>query len=127
MGDFNLPIFEANSFTSMLKDLGLHELITSKYASQQHPPPPTYKHGSKAIDGIWGSCNIRIAQGGYEDLLSGSRDHCWVWVDVWMELMLGGRHDPFTQPVTKRLSCKIPKSKENYQRILNKALQDHNL
>ena len=35
MGDFNLPVYEANSLTSMLRDLGLCELIiTSKYASQ---------------------------------------------------------------------------------------------
>ena len=90
MGDFNLLVHEVNLFTSMLKELGLRELITSKYASQQNSPQTTYKHGSKAIDGIWGSCNIRIAQGGYEDLLSSSGDHCWVWVDVWIVMMLGG-------------------------------------
>ena len=90
MGDFNVPVYELKSFTSMLKELGLRKLITSKYASQKNPPTTTYRHGSKAIDRIWGSCNIRIAQGGYKNLLSSSGDNCWVWVDVWVELMLGG-------------------------------------
>ena len=91
MGDFNLPVFEQNPFTSMLRNLGLRELITSKYATQGQIPPTAYRHGTKAIDGIWGSANIRIAQGGYEDLFSGSGDHCWVWADIWIESMLGGR------------------------------------
>ena len=59
--------------------------------------------------------------------MSGSGDHCWVWVDVWVKSMLGGRLDPFTRPVTKQLSCKVHSSKEAFQRILDQSLQQHNL
>ena len=41
--------------------------------------------------------------------------------------MLGGRLDPFTRPITKQLRCKVPKSAEAYQRILDQSVQQHNL
>ena len=74
MGDFNVPMDETNPFTTMLKDLGLKEVITGKYTPPQGRS--TYKYGSMIINGIWTSEHIDLIQGGHEDLLSQSGDHC---------------------------------------------------
>ena len=90
----------------MLCELGLNEVITTKY----HPEPgrSTYRHGSNIIDGIWTTDDIDIIQGGYEDILSPSGDHPWLWADFSIESILGHQLDPFTKPITQKLNCKLP-------------------
>ena len=125
MGDFNVPMNKTNQFTAMLSDLGLHKIITTKY----HPDEgqSTYQYGSTIIDGIWTTDDIEMIQGGYEDLLSHSGDHCWVWADLSIESVLGHTMDPFTKPVTRKLNCKLPRVKERFQTILEQEYIRHNL
>ena len=125
MGDFNVPMDKTNLFTTMLKDLGSKEVITEKYRQEQGRS--TYKYGSTIIDGIWMSNNIDMLQGGYGDLLSPSGDHCWIWADFSTNSILGGNLDPFTQPIIRKLSCKLPKVKETFQTVLEQEYSLHNL
>jgi len=125
LGDFNVPITKSNKFTTMLKDLGLQEVITKKY--QPEEGRSTYKHGNTIIDGIWTTDNIELVQGGYEDIFSPSGDHCWVWADFSLTSILGGKLDPFTKQISRKLTCKVPRVKEKYQTILEKEYSRHNL
>ena len=106
MGDFNVPLNKKNKFTDMLMDLGLQEIIINKY----HPEEgrSTFKHGSMIMDGIWATEDITLVQGGYEDVLSPSDDHCWIWADLSIESILGSKLDLFTKPISRKLSCKVP-------------------
>ena len=125
MGDFNIPMNKNNSFTTMLKDLGLKEVITEKYTPVQGHS--TYKYGSNIIDGLWTSEDVDMLQGGYGDLFSPSGDHCWLWADFPISSILGGNLDPFTMPITRKLNCKNPKVKETFQTILEREYSRHNL
>ena len=125
MGDFNVLMNKTNSFTSMLLDLGLQEIITKKYSPEEGRS--TYRHGSTIIDSIWTSENLDMIQGGYEDLLSHSGDHCWVWADFSTASVLGHDRDPFSQPITRKLNCKLPRVKEKFQALLKQEYNRHNL
>ena len=69
----------------------------------------------------------RINQGGYEDLLSPTSDHCWIWADSLIGSILGGNLDLFMKPISRKLSCKLPRVKEKYQKILEKEFLRHKL
>ena len=64
MGDFNTPLDEDNKFTRMLRDLGLREGIIEKYLKEGQRAPPTFKHGTKKINGIWVTDDVEILKGG---------------------------------------------------------------
>ena len=68
-----------------------------------------------------------MIQGGYEDLLSHSGNHCWIWADFSTSSVLGGNLDPFTKPISRKLSCKLQKVKERFQTILDQEYSRHNL
>ena len=67
-----------------------------------------------------------MVQGGH-DKISLSGDHCWIWGDFTVKSLLGGKIDPFTKPLARKLSCKIPRVKEKYQALLKAELQRHSL
>ena len=125
MGDFNVPMNEENTFTNMLRDIGLNEIITQKYNPEKGRT--TYKYGSSIIDGIWTTDNLDLVQGGYEDILSHSSDHCWVWADFSIESVLGHNLDPFTKPISRKLNCKLPRVKEKFQKVLDHEYDRHKL
>ena len=125
MGDFNVPVNRKNKFTDMLKNLGLREILTDKYKPEHDRS--TYKHGSTIIDGIWATDNIELVQGGYEDLLSPSGDHCWIWADLSIDSILGNKLDPFTKPITRKVNCKVPRVKEKFQQVLEQEYTRHRL
>ena len=50
-----------------------------------------------------------------------------MWADFSIKSILGGILDPFTKPVTRKLSCKLPRVKEQFQEILEKEYTRHNL
>ena len=127
MGDFNVPLDEENTFTNMLRDSGLREAIIEKYVEEGTTAPPTFKHGTKKIDGIWITEDIEVIKGGHEDLLSPGGDHCWVWIDVLTDSILGGPMDSFTKPISKKLTCKIPRIREKFQQLLEQEYKRHKL
>ena len=107
----------------MLQDLGLQEAILEKYVPEGQRAPPTFKYGTKKIDGIWITDDIEVIKGGHEDLLSPGGDNCWVWIDVTCNSLLGGPTDPFTKPITKKLTCKIPRVKREISTSTRSRIQ----
>ena len=67
-----------------------------------------YRHGNTAIDEIFTTADMEMLQGGYDDILSASGDHPWVWGDFTITSILGGGLDAFTHPIARKLSCTLP-------------------
>ena len=44
-----------------------------------------------------------------------------------IDSILGGPTDPFTKPITKKLTCKIPKVREKFQPLLDQEYKRHKL
>ena len=99
----------------MLRELGLQEVLTNKYTTQ--PGQSTSKHGTTIIDGMWTTVDLEFIQGGHEDVLSPSGDHCWIWADFSIDSILGTKLDPFTKPITKNSVANfqgLKRSTKNY-------------
>ena len=107
MGDFNISMIGTNRFTKMLRDLGMKEAILDKYTTKTNKPTTTFKEGTEVIDGMWITKNVDFVQGGHDEF-SPSGDHCWIWGDFTVASLLGGALDPFTKPLARKLSCKLP-------------------
>ena len=73
----------------------------------------------KAFNRIFATENIKFLQGWYENVLSASGDHPWIWSDFTITSILEGGLEVFTHPITQKLSCKLPKVTEGYQELLN--------
>lgn len=63
--------------------------------------------------------DIVLLQGGYDNILSASRDHPWVWGNFLITSILGGALDAFTHPVSRKLSCKPPAVKDRYNELVD--------
>ena len=128
LGDFNIRQDSTNEFTTKLEELGMREVLLEKYLQEGEVAPATFSGGRWKIDGAWATEDIHILQGGHSDAMdTAGGDHPWIWVDIDEECLLGGQLDPFTKPVSRRLSCKTVVVRERFQSLLDKEYRRHNL
>ena len=72
--------------------------------------------------------DLQSLQGGHSDITDTTEgDHPWIWADITEESFFGGQIDPFTKPVSRRLSCKTVAVHKRFQSLLESEYCRHNL
>ena len=117
-----------NEFTTKLEDLGIRKVLVEKYLQAGETAPATFSGGKWKIDGAWATDDLHILQGSHSNIIdTAGRDHPWIWADITEESLLGDQMDPFTKPVSQRLSCKTVPVHKRFQSLLESEYCRHNL
>lgn len=85
----------------------------------------TYFWGSKAIDGIWVSDDISIANVCALSIEYGVEDHRMIVLNIHSTSMVGTNPQPLVHPGAWQLNSEIPSCFLNYNTLLQKQLNQH--
>jgi Reverse transcriptase (RNA-dependent DNA polymerase) len=120
-GDFNEDI-NGKNIQKFLSDVGLVDLIQSQHGVA----PNTNIHGSKPIDGIFGSTSLTATRSGFMSFAWGlSSDHRLIWVDIHSNKLLGNNAPKLWKPQTRRLKCNDPNIVSTFNKLRKEYLQKH--
>ena len=116
LGDFNDDLNKSDGkVNTFFRHLDMRELLNEKYGEG----PATHSFGTTKIDGIYGTNNIVIRQGGYGGMGLSPSDHLYPWVDVAASDIVGQERDDRPPPVLRKATSKIPSVKQSFNKVFN--------
>ena len=124
-GDFNIDT-EKDSLNKKFADLGMINLMSSKHPNTTQPN--TFKEGTKTIDAVFVSSDLRINRCGMLDFDEGiPSDHRPLWLDIPLETLFDNRQssNPISNP--RRLNLQDPRSVQKYTTTLQKHMRKHKI
>ena len=98
--------------------------ITERHGSEG---PPTYMRGSKQIDAILISPQIRIEECGYLPHIASPSDHRVLWIDIKNEGLLGTKRTTMTQKHETRLKMDDDQCKKKFRKIFKQTIKTENI
>ena len=124
LGDFNEDC-RGDDITQWREQHNLTDYMLDTIGIEQ--APRTYARGSKPIDSIMGSPNVRVLKAAYLPFGEGAGDHRPLMVDIDQQSVLGVAGEPSGKLRARRLKMKDPRVVKKYLEVLNKFYIKHKL
>ena len=127
-------VLMADCNEDLSKKLPIQKALTQKcqlvdpireiYQTKNNPLPPSTLTGSKPIDCILVSSQLRnIVKGGWLEVGEGIGDHRPIYVDIPNKLLLGEHIFKIQRPEIRRLTCDQPKVVDKFVHLLRKQMK----
>ena len=117
--DLNEDVCSAD-FSSCLSDLGIYSAIRSMHGNFE--VPATHQNGSKPIDDIYISSDIRCARSGFCAFGDGPGDHRSIFADLELNTVLGIAPTKIKRPQARRLNSKLPVVVKKFNKVFKEKL-----
>ena len=124
MGDWNEDV-RSQGMTEWKEELNLRDAMFDMVGREN--APRTYHRGSKPIDTILCSANVRLRKAGYLPFGEGAGDHRPLLLDIDEISVLGSKGTPSAKVKARRLKLNDPRIIAKYTSTLHKFYLKHNL
>ncbi|CAB9522814.1 unknown protein [Seminavis robusta] len=126
-GDVNESVFH-HSITNLFSRHNLRHLIFDKYDATNAPTTYLRTQSNRIVDGMWGTPNIHIQQGGYLEPGDFPGNHSLLWIDISYRTALGHLPPDPTSPQARRLQLHDSRTTKKYlDKYESLVEQKHNL
>ena len=126
MLDANEDVYSGKIGRMLTDPLG-PDMVETVLATTHAKLGATYFRGSKPIDAIWASKDLKIVGAGAMPVGFGVGDHRMMWVDIQADSMVGFQPQPVKHPKARRLNSRIPRAKKAYNKRLEHNIVKHRL
>eukprot|EP00956_Cyclotella_meneghiniana_P027275 scaffold60862_cov41-Cyclotella_meneghiniana.AAC.5 len=103
------------------------EMVESVHASTGQKLGATHFRGSRPIDAVWTTKDVEITSACAMPVGYGAGDHRMFVDDLVKESLVGTQPQAIVRPGARRLNSKIPECLNNYNKMLERLLEQHKL
>ena len=122
-GDWNMQV-QSKELLDGFKERKMKPVIQAKFPGEL---PPTYNRGSKALDEIFFTENVKINKCGYMQHGILASDHCPIWIEIDKKSVLGSKTGMVQKLKARRLKNNNPDIVNKYNHILEEELSKRNV